>query len=361
MLTFISFTLPKKHRTRLKSTPSNLINADNEPSIVDKVEWLSRAWHYPAPNESVEVVETHRSWVFLTDAFAYKLKKPVRGEGFDFSTLDVRYQNCQHEIRLNRRLAENVYLAIVPLTIDDRMRWSIDGDGVPIDWLVKMRKLPREQMLDQRIANANVTTEEIESVGTLLSGFYRRASPVDWSEEHYCRHLIESIANARTSLLNTPFGLPLLRIEHLANELLDFIDEHRAELIQRVRSGRVIDAHGDLRPEHICLETPPVIIDCLEFNRNLRILDSGSELSFLMLECALAGAAEVGERLWQAYCYHTADSISGELRRFYIGFHALLRASLSIAHLRDDVVRQPEKWKLKAMRYLDATRIADLQ
>lgn len=329
--------------------------------IVAKVEFMRQPDSYPEPTDSVEVVETHRSWVFLTDRFAYKLKKPDRGDGFDFRSLDARRHNCAHEIRLNRRLAWSVYLSIAAITISENGRLSIEGDGETVEWLVKMRKLDRERMLDRCIANASVTAKEIESVGQLLCGFYRQSSPVDWSGAHYCHHLADSIANARFSLLERPLGLPPSKIDEIAMGLSDFVNLYRAELIQRVRHGHVIDAHGDLRPEHICLESPPVIIDCMEFNQGLRMLDAASELSFLAQECDLLGAVEVGQQLWQVYVERTGDHVSSDLRSFYRGYHALLRASLAIAHLRDEIVRQPEKWKPKAERYLDAAMIANLQ
>jgi aminoglycoside phosphotransferase family enzyme len=324
-----------------------------EPDLGAKIAFLRRPDSYPEPTVSVEVVESHRSFIFLTDHYAYKLKKPVRGEAFDFSTLDARRQNCHHEIRLNRRLAENVYLSVVAITIDGNARLSIEGDGEPVEWLVKMRKLNRDRMLDHCIVNATVTPQEVESVGHLLGVFYSQSAPSTWSGGHYCRYLADSISSARVALLKHSFGLPLAQIDKVAAELSQFIEVHRAELIQRVRDGRIIDAHGDLRPEHICLESPPVIIDCLEFNHELRIMDAASEMSFLTQECELLGAAEIGQQLWQAYAERTNDYATHELRRLYAGYHAFLRASLAIAHLLEQDIRQPEKWKPKAQRYLD--------
>jgi aminoglycoside phosphotransferase family enzyme len=103
------------------------------------------------------------------------------------------------------------------------------------------------------------------------------------------------------------------------------------------------------------------VIDCLEFNPDLRILDTASEMLFLIQECELLGAADVGQQLWAVYCRRTGDQVAEELCHFYRGYHAFLRASLAVAHFRDDVVRQPEKWKRKAQRYLDAATKADTQ
>jgi aminoglycoside phosphotransferase family enzyme len=210
----------------------------------------------------------------------------------------------------------------VALTRDDQARLAIAGDGEPVEWLVQMRKLPRERMLDRCLVSSVVMPHELEAVSQLLSSFYRRASPAAWSGAHSCHQLAESISNASAGLLTQSFGLPRDQLAAIARGLEAFVVAHRAELIQRVRIGRVIDAHGDLRPEHICLESPPVIIDCLEFNPDLRILGTASEMSFLAQECELltdgwGGTSEVGQTLWRNYIRHTRDPVSTELCRFY--------------------------------------------
>lgn len=117
-------------------------------TIEAKVEFLKRPDIYPDKPRQVEAVETYMSWVFLTDNYACKLKKPVRYEFLDFSTVDARHQDCDEEIRLNRRLARNVYIGAVPLTADAAGNMRLGEDRTAIDWLVKMRRLPVEKMLD---------------------------------------------------------------------------------------------------------------------------------------------------------------------------------------------------------------------
>jgi aminoglycoside phosphotransferase family enzyme len=327
---------------------------EEPPGIAAKVDFLSQPSNYPDPTEAVEVIETHMSWIFLTDRFAYKLKKPVRFEFLDFSTIAARRVDCYHEIRLNRRLAGNVYLSVVPIALDADNPMKIAGAGEPVEWLVQMRKLPRDRMLDHCISVGSVTDEEIEAVGRLLSKFYRQAPPPELSGSHYCHRLAKSIRATRFDLFQHPFGLRLQKIDSIANALTRFVQANHARLIQRVRDRRVIEAHGDLRPEHICLESPPVIIDCLEFSRDFRLLDTASEMSFLALECDRLGASEISRSLWQIYEERTGDKAAEDLRRFYRGNHALTRARISIAHLRDDIVREPGKWKPKAEHYLKA-------
>jgi aminoglycoside phosphotransferase family enzyme len=114
----------------------------DSPTLADKVAYLSRPESYGEGVGAVEVIETHMSYVFLVERLVYKLKKPVRYPFLDFSTLDARRFNCQEELRLNRRLARSVYLAVVPLSISSR-GLDLEGTGEPVEWLVKMRRLPR--------------------------------------------------------------------------------------------------------------------------------------------------------------------------------------------------------------------------
>ena len=112
------------------------------PDIKQKVSFLSQPENYPVLTDRVEVKETHMSWVFLTNAHAWKLKKPVRTDYLDFSMPALRRQNCKAEVELNRRLARDVYLGVVALTLNAEGKLSLIGNNHPIDWLVWMRRLP---------------------------------------------------------------------------------------------------------------------------------------------------------------------------------------------------------------------------
>jgi aminoglycoside phosphotransferase family enzyme len=128
------------------------VNSTVDIDISTKVAFLRQSASYPGHPSGVDVIQTHMSWVFLTDRLVYKLKKPVRFEFLDFSTLERRHHDCQEEVRLNRRLAQGVYLGVTPLTVDAAGRLHLNGEGEAADWLVKMQRLPRERMLDHAIA-----------------------------------------------------------------------------------------------------------------------------------------------------------------------------------------------------------------
>lgn len=322
------------------------------PESEEKVLFLSQPENYPVPATHVEVKETHMSWVFLTDAHAWKLKKPVRTAYLDFSTPEARRQNCEAEVSLNQRLARDVYLGIVALTWDGQGKLSLRGQAQAIDWLVWMRRLPSACMLDQAIANHTVNNADVRNVGRLLAKFYQRAAPVEMTAEEYSRQLTREVRANQLELTKPEYGLRIATVNAITEPQLCFLRQETDVLAARVHSGKIVEAHGDLRPEHICLLREPVIIDCLEFNRDFRILDTASELAFLALECERLGAPRVGKLILQTYTEEMGDTPPEKMLRFYQSLHACLRAKIALWHLQDHEVTGRAKWIKRAEEYL---------
>lgn len=322
------------------------------PGLEEKVAFLSKPEIYPDATARVEVRETHMSWVFLTETRAWKLKKPVRYDYLDFSTIDARRRNCEEEVRLNRRLAPNVYDGAVPLTRDPEGRLHLDGTGEIVDWLVRMRRLPEDRMLDRMIAAHTVVEADARRIGRLLSRFYTMAPPAGISGAEYRRRLAMDICASRQELQRPEHGLPKDLVKIISDAQAKFLELEAGMLDGRVQAGRIIEAHGDLRPEHICLESRPVIIDCLEFNRDFRLLDAASELAFLALECERLGAPRLGALILETVRSETNDHPPDRLMAFYKSFHACLRAKIALWHLKDDHGGNPAKWIAKARTYL---------
>lgn len=319
--------------------------------IHEKVAALSQSRIYPSAPRGVEHIETHMAHVFLTDDHAWKLKKPVKTPFLDFSTREKRRHDCEEEVRLNRRLARDVYLGVVPLTRSTEGSLQLNGDGETVDWLVQMRRLPRERSLESMIKSDDVGPEEIRPAAQHLSRFYHRAAPIAIAAGDYPASLLASIdANGRE--LNSPqFAFASDQLQPIQEWQRTYVESHRDRLNQRVVQGHIIEAHGDLRPEHIFLVDPPVIVDCLEFNRELRILDAASELMFLVLECERQGAAWVKETLLETYAAVTKDAPPTDLLLFYRAWHACTRAKISLWHIRDGRDNS-QVWKAKAHEYL---------
>ena len=319
-------------------------------SLAANIAFLSRPENYPDATASVHVRETHMSWVFLTERYAYKLKKPVRYPFLDFSTLERRHNNSDEEVRLNRRLAPGVYLGVVALARDPTGRLRLEGAGEPVEWLVKMRRLPDECMLDRAIAARRVPAERIANAARLLVDFYHGTPVVTLAADIYRRRINDRLETSCTALLQARYSLPAARIQTVCSAQRSFVARHPAMI--DARASHVREAHGDLRPEHVCLLPAPVIIDCLEFNRDFRLLDPVDELSFLALECERLGNLGVGQTFLDTYRHATRDIPPAELIAFYQSLWAMLRARLCVWHLDDPTVSTPTKWITLALDYL---------
>ena len=322
------------------------------PDLAAKVLFLADPQSYAEPTGRVDAVETHMSWVFLTDRHAWKLKKPVRQSYLDFSTEAARQHFCAEELRLNRRLAQDVYLEIVPLTIDADGRLRLGPGGAVVDWLVKMRRLPAERMLERMIRAGSVHADDVRRIVGALCRFYRGCAPVAMGESEYRERFAAGIADNLAELGSREFALPLSIIEPICARQMAFLERAGALLDARVCDGRIVEAHGDLRPEHICLEREPQIIDCLEFSVDLRLLDTADELGFLALECERLGAAWMRRSIFETSAELSGDAPPDALVHFYQSCRACLRAKIAIWHLKEPALTEPSKWTTQALEYL---------
>lgn len=323
-----------------------------EPGLQDKVAFLRVAANYGPQVARVDVCETHMSYVFLTETDAYKLKKPVRYPFLDFSTLVAREESCRAEVALNRRLAPDVYLGVTALTQTLDGRLALGGDGAVVDWLVRMRRLPAERMLDRLIVAQRLQPHDLTALADRLADFYATAARLDITPAHFVAGL-EREHRANMALLAAPqFDLDRSELAAIDAALGHFFAAGRARLHARVAAGRVVEGHGDLRPEHVCLTDPPRVIDCLEFNRELRLVDWADEIAFLGLECALLGAPWVAATLRDPIAHRLHDTVPTALTAFYTALRACLRARLAVAHLLEPEPRDGARWLPRARAYL---------
>jgi len=312
-------------------------------SLADKVAWLRGRL-----GAGDEAIETHFAWVFLAGDRAWKLRKPVSRDPMDYGTLEARRRGSEAEVRLNRRLAPRVYLGIQPLTRTTDGRFAIGGDGGVVDWLVEMRRLDRHRMLDEMLASGRATGHQLDLVVGMLADFYRQEAPAITDGAALAARLrVQVDANHRVIATLDGASATKLRDSQLA-----FISAHGEWLDARASGGCIIEAHGDLRPEHILLDEPPAVIDCLEFDRNLRILDRAEELEFFAMECSRLGHAATGERIASECLARLADDVPPQLRHFYRSHRAATRAKLYVWRASEPDGGVPEQWLETARAYL---------
>ena len=326
-----------------------------DPQLKESLNFLRRAGHYPGRPRRLRLIETHFAWVFLTARRAYKLKKPTVQGGMDYRTLAQREQGCRNELRLNRRLARAVYLAVVPLKRTPRGTLSFQGRGAVVEWLVKMQRLPAAGMLDRAAVAGRVSRTQCDAVVRLLVRFFRRAHRVPMSPRRYRQHLRARTRATARELCAPDLGLERSQVQRVARGQLALIRLKAREL--GARGARLIEGHGDLRPEHIYVgsaRSAPCVIDCLEFDPGLRRLDPAEELAFLALECARLGARALATRLLARYRQLLPDrGASSVLIHFYMSQRAFIRAMIAAWHVRDpQFATQRPAWRARARSYL---------
>jgi aminoglycoside phosphotransferase family enzyme len=325
--------------------------------LADKVRFLSRPEVYAEHPQAVELRETHMSYVFMTPTRVYKMKKPMAHAYADLLTLDSRGVNCRNEVRLNRRLAPDVYLGVTALTQGEDGTLALGGAGRVVEWLVQMQRLPAAAMLDHLIVHGLLSQGDVDQLAQRLGDFFAALPRVEVSVDRHRAQLRQQIETSTQLLARSEFALPGSVLATVHGALSRYLDDG-ADLAERVEQRRIVEGHGDLRPEHVCLVHPPVIIDCLEFNRDLRLLDPFDEIAFLGLECARLGAAWVGPSLRQSLEAHLQDHPPARLSAFYTAMRACVRARLAAAHLLEPVPRTPERWLPLAHDYLSRAQRA---
>jgi aminoglycoside phosphotransferase family enzyme len=312
--------------------------------LIAKVDFLSNASNYPHRPSGIEAIETHMSWVFLTKHHAYKLKKPILLDYIDYRTIEARRRFCEAEVTLNRRLAPGVYLGTVPLAHSEGDRLGLHGDGVVVDWLVQMRRLPLEQRLDARLATGQVNRQRLADVFQKLLAAYQDVAHEVLAADSYPRRLEIAIRRNRAAL-------DILDRSFVIEQQDRFLtDQHH---MIAARAPFIVDAHGDLRPEHVYLVDPPVILDRLEFDRDLRLLDPVDELAFFAIECGRLGADWIGDFAFSYYQEHTGDVPPPALIAFYKSLRACMRVRLALGHLAEPAADRISPWFRLAEHYAE--------
>ncbi len=314
------------------------------PTLQQKLQFLNRL---RGPGD--EVIETHFAWVFLIGRNAFKLRKPVRRDTMDYSTLEARRLDSEEEVRLNRRLAPQVYLGTVPLTTGPDGALELGGDGEVVEWLVKMLRLDRDLLLDSMLARGADLDDGLWRISQLLADFYRSSPPALRDAAELAARLTAQVEANRQVLEDAGLrDATLLRDRQLRG-----IERARCVLAERMATGCVVEGHGDLRPEHVYVGEPAAIIDCLEFDRELRVMDRAEELCFFELECGFIGRAGVGARLRLQCLAQLGDTAPDSLLALYRSHRAATRAKLYLWRAEEPDGDTPDAWRARARRYLE--------
>ncbi len=286
---------------------------------------------YPHATGRIEVVETHISWIFLTESFAYKVKKRVYLGFLDFSTLEKRRYFCNEELRLNQRLCPEIYLAVVPV-VQSGTSFFIDGEGDIVDYAVKMVRFDRKMELDRMLSSGMLNTMHVDILSSLIAGFHQSIPAVSVETgfghpDNLIKPMLANFTHTEPAASNRPEAIRLESIKRWTRE------EHQRLtplFVERQRGGFIRQCHGDMHTGNmVWWKNRIFIFDCIEFNDNLSIIDVISDLAFLFMDLEHAGYPAFAWRLLNSYLLETGDYGALPLLRFYAVYRAMVRAKVT--------------------------------
>ena len=309
-------------------THDKLPRAD-DPTANALIAGLDNPFAFGHPVKYIRLIETHISWIILTGNYAYKIKKPVNLGFLDFSTLDKRHFFCLEELRLNRRFAPEIYLELVEIRGSPESP-RLQGDGEVIEYAIRMLEFPQQCLLSKHAAKKDLTPEIIDAIAARVSEVHTEAEPADvnsefgtgsvaeqWSEENMVH-----IANQIPADFLPDSYFRLQRWYRENKGLLATIDERKQE-------GFVRECHGDLHLGNMALISGRIILfDCIEFNPELRWIDTISEAAFVAMDLNARGYPAYCWRFLNRYFEASGDYEAIRLLRYYFVYRALVRAKV---------------------------------
>lgn len=314
---------------------------------------------YPDPTTKVDLIQTHVSFLFLTDSYVYKIKKPVDFGFLNFTTLDRRRFYCNEEVRLNLRLCPDMYLGVVEVK-ESTAGATISGDGSIIDYAVKMKRLPEERMLDHLLADNLVTKVDIQRIARTIAEFHNHAVQGDEIDSY---GTIESIRrNWEESFQQVGEFINLTLTSHDLRIIRDWVETFLNENIdifaKRVSGGHIRDCDGDIHLENICLTDQVYIFDCIEFNNRFRYSDTAADIAFFLMDLDFHQKSFFRNVFLDEYIMVSGDREATLLLDFYMVYRAVVRGKVECLKLNDQHIPDDEKQfaRDKASRYFRLAR-----
>ncbi len=316
-------------------------------SVNEIIKALKNPVAYDEEVTTVEMLQTHISYVFLTDRFVYKVKKPVDFGFLDFTTLERRRYFCEEEIRVNRPLCGDMYVGAVPINRDTAGRIKVGGEGETIEYAVKMKRMPSDAIMTALLDRNSVSEEHVDKIARLLADFHRIAATGSGVDEcgslsqvrkNWVQNFQQTEAH-RGTLINTG------DFDFVEKEVLGFMEENEELFNQRVSEGRVRQCHGDVHSGNIFIlpSGEVYVFDAIEFFKGFSCSDVASEIAFLAMDLEFLGQTNLAERFVDKYIDFSGDKGLSGLLNFYKCYRAYVRAKVNGFRLSEPNISESEK------------------
>lgn len=322
-----------------------------QKDLVAFLKMPSAYFHQP---RRVHCIETHISWVFIASPFVFKVKKPLDLGFLDFRTLEKRHYFCQRELALNRRLAPEVYLEVLPI-YKTAESFSFQPGGEIVEYALKMKELPHGWFLSELLSKGTVDEAEIDRIISRLKSFYDRETPTaeieQWGRSEKLRiSTDENFEQVRPFIGKTitPFGFEVIR--HFTDE---FYVRQKRLFQERVAQHRILDCHGDLRLDHIHITPNAVtIFDCIEFNDRFRFIDIANDLAFLAMDFDFERQHKLGSLFLRRAAEKLRDPGIAKIADFYKSYRALVRGKVESLQIKsEEHATRARRYFQLALRY----------
>ncbi|MCX8153573.1 MAG: phosphotransferase [Candidatus Bathyarchaeota archaeon] len=291
----------------------------------------------------VELLQTHISFVFLTERFVYKVKKAVNFGFLDFTTLEKRRFFCQKELELNRRLCGDLYLEVVPINKADGVK--IKGVGETVEYAVKMKRLPQEKIMSRLLEENKVDAKLVDRIAKRIADFHAKAETNQQISRFGSIATIE--ANWKENLDQTAdfIDKTIARedFELIRTSVSGFMSQREAVFKNRAASGKIKDCHGDIHSGNIFITNGIYIFDAIEFNDRFRYSDVAADVAFLAMDLDFKGRMDLADIFIEKYMEYSGDRELTAVLPFYKCYRAYVRGKVASFKLNDPNVRSEEK------------------
>ena len=316
---------------------------------------------YPYPTDEIKLIQTHISFVILTDIFVYKIKKPVNFGFLDFTTPEKRRFYCRQELDLNRRLSPDIYLEVLEIRKKEG-RYRYDMDGEVTDYAVKMRRLPDDRMMINLVKAGRIDGILLDNIAKFIADFHLRAETDDTISSYGSPALLRKNISENFEQTKKYIGITISGSDyHVIKDFsADFISNNEKLLSKRAAEGKIRDCHGDMHMDHVYITDKVHIIDCIEFNHRFRYSDVTADIAFLAMDLDFYGEKTLSRSLINSYIKYSGDTEIKMLICFYKCYLAYVRGKVNSFELDDpnlspemmeDVKKRSEKYFKLALEY----------
>jgi hypothetical protein len=298
---------------------------------------------YPQDAGKIELIQTHISFVFLTKNYVYKVKKAVNFGFLDFSTLDKRYAFCKKELELNRRLCPEIYLEVVPITKSSGI--MVNGNGVTIEYALKMKRLPQERIVTMLLKEKKVDKKTIGKIARIVAEFHSKAQTSPEINEFGSLKIVktnwdENFAQTKKYINQT---VPKPEFHFVQTKIKTLMEKNKPLFESRIADKRIRDCHGDLHSGNIFITDKICIFDAIEFNDRFRYSDVAADVAFLAMDLDFQQRSDLADYFIERYIGYSKDQQLIQMLPFYKCYRAFVRGKVISFRLDDPNVKSEEK------------------